>query len=122
MSNEQDEEVIAAHAYRDGKIFRTFLIQPNPNGGWDIQQDDGFVILKGAPTVEQAQELGNMYMRGFVEGYDEGIEHASKERTKHDRTSADKRTAQRNLRVSGRGPAFESERRDRAHDQGTSQG
>jgi hypothetical protein len=121
MSDEQDEEVIAAHAYRDGKIFFTVTITPTQGLAYRINREDTGHLVWIVGSEDDAIDLADMYLLGITTGYDLGIEHASKEHTKHERTDADKRATHRRICGCGRIATVESQRRDRADDEGTSE-
>jgi hypothetical protein len=124
MSDTQDKEVIAAHAYRDGKIFFTVTITTVTEWSYLINREDTGFLLGTTGSLDEAFELADMYLLGITTGYDLGMEHASKgrEHTKHERTDADQRTTYGCVCGCGRSASFESERRDRTHDEGSSQG
>jgi hypothetical protein len=112
MSDEQDEEVVAAHAYRDGKIFFTVTITTANESTYLINRRDTGFLIGVSQSLEEAEELADMYLLGITTGYDLGIEHASKERTKHERSSAYQRTTYGCICGCGRSTTVESERRD----------
>jgi hypothetical protein len=112
MSDEQDGEVTASHAYRDGKIFFTVTITPTQGLAYRVNREDTGFLLWLAPSREEAIELADMYLLGITTGYDLGIEHASKERTKHERSRTYKRETYGCVCGCGRIATVESERRD----------
>lgn len=77
---EGDEYVtLAAHAYRDQKIFCTVLIALHPDGLYHLgregrpEEEDDL-----ATTLGEALMKADTYLAGYMAGYDEGIAHATK--------------------------------------------
>lgn len=102
----------AAHVHRDGKITCTLLIE-NVGGIYQIRREGEDDILFRKSSLYEIQDAADMYLAGFMAGYDDGVDHATKERTQHSNTYDENRKAVRKFRGSGRKPAFESERGDR---------
>jgi hypothetical protein len=112
MSDEQEQDVLVSHAYRDGKIFFTVTITTVTAQTYRINREDTGFLLGEGRSLDEAIDMADMYLLGITTGYDLEIEHASKERTKHQRTSAHQRTSYGCICGCGRSPESEGERRD----------
>lgn len=87
----------AAHAYRDGKITLTLLVKRHGSGYVAYREDTGEHVAFTL-TEYGAQQQADLYLRGFMAGYDEGWEYAEQERTGHSGTSAQDGEARRDQR------------------------
>jgi hypothetical protein len=106
---------IAAGVSRNQKIICTVIIEhvDAEEGVWHIYRE-GHAVLASANSESEARELADMYLEGYGQGYDAGKEAEDDDRklAASDWAARKAREAKRNLRVSGRGPAFPSVRRD----------
>lgn len=79
------EEVIATHAFRNGKIFFTILISPTLDGRWRIHAEGDPTHLDEVVQYQwDAINRADMYLSGMTLGYDMGME-AGLERNQYSR-------------------------------------
>lgn len=71
-------DTLSIHAYRDGKIIHTILVELGEHEWWTAYPEgQSDVHLSQRKHVEEVERDVEYYMDGFVAGYDEGIAHAS---------------------------------------------